>query len=87
MQNRLDTTPAFEAAKILETRADFLEYYAWPQTFGSTSGPFGGIGGQAITTFTIEAFSDGRDAVLFCKGRKWKIVRGFSPNKAVTTGY
>jgi hypothetical protein len=33
--------------------------------FGSTVGPFSGIGGQAISSFTIEAYVDGKDAVIF----------------------
>jgi hypothetical protein len=33
-----------------------LSYFAWPQVFGSTTGPNGGIGGQAMSSFTIEAF-------------------------------
>lgn len=33
-----------------------LDYYAWPQTFGDTSGPRGGIGGRAISSFTVEAY-------------------------------
>jgi hypothetical protein len=35
---------------------DQIDYYAWPQVFGSTCGPRKGIGGQAMTTFTIEAY-------------------------------
>lgn len=56
-----------------------LDYYAWPQTFGSTTGPFGGIGGQSMTTFTIEAWTNGDDAVLFCGNRIWKVVHRFIP--------
>ena len=33
-----------------------IDYYAWPQTFGSTCGPRKGIGGQAMTSFTVEAY-------------------------------
>lgn len=42
---------------FLEQKAGFydVEYYAWPQVFSSTCGPYGGIGGDALTTFTIEA--------------------------------
>lgn len=54
-----------------------LQYFAWPQTFGSTAGPFGGIGGQAVSTFTIEAWWDGSRAVLFCGGRLLKITNHF----------
>ena len=33
-----------------------IDYYAYPQTFGSTSGPCGGMGGNSISTFTVEAY-------------------------------
>ena len=61
-----------KVADILDTQPEYLSYYAWPQTFASTAGPFGGIGGQAISTFTIEAWTDLKDAVLFCGGKLWK---------------
>jgi len=67
------------AALELGLSPDMLDYYAWPQVFGSTSGPFTGIGGQAISTFTIEAYSDGRNAVLFCNGRRIKQTSNFEP--------
>lgn len=46
-----------------------LLYYAWPQVFGSTSGPFGGIGGAAMTTFTIEAWAFNEFGLYFCNGK------------------
>lgn len=52
----------------------YLEYYAWPQVFGSTAGPFGGIGGQAMTTFTVEAWVCGEVAVLFCGDKVLKVT-------------
>ena len=66
-----------EASEILK-QGD-LVYYAWPEIFGSTAGPFGGIGGQAMTSFTIEAWSGGRKAVIFCKGKVIKVVDKFVP--------
>lgn len=51
-----------------------LDYWAYPQVFPSTSGPFGGVGGQAFTTFTIEAWADGNIACLFCKGKVIKVT-------------
>lgn len=30
--------------------------FAWPEVFGSTTGPNRGIGGQALTTFQVFAF-------------------------------
>ena len=70
---------AEQVAKILDCHELNLEYYAWPQTFGSTSGPFRGIGGQAMSTFTIEAWADASTAFIFCNGRKVKIVDNFQP--------
>lgn len=52
----------------------YLDYYAYPEVFGSTTGPFGGIGGQAMTTFTIEAWVCGKIAVLFCGDRILKVT-------------
>lgn len=82
-----ETLPPMKAAEILDCPPEMLLYYAWPQTFSSTTGPFGGIGGQAFSIFTIEAYSDGRDAVLFCKGKLWKKVGKFDPREAVIGKY
>lgn len=76
-----------EASKLLDCYAEELMYFAWPQTFSSTAGPFPGIGGQAISTFTIEAYSDGRDAVLYCGGKLWRKVSKFSLDTAFTGNY
>jgi hypothetical protein len=57
--------------------ADYFDYYAWPQTFGNTGGPFckpGGVYGQAMTRFTIEAWVEGAYAVIFCNGRVVKVT-------------
>ena len=43
----------------------FLEYYAWPQVFGSTKGPRPGLAGQAMTTFTVIAWVDQTGAVIY----------------------
>lgn len=62
-----------EAFEILPTC--YFEYWAYPQVFGSTSGPFRGkIGGQGMTTFTIEAWVVDNLAVLFCKGKIFKVT-------------
>ena len=47
-----------------------LDFYAWPQTFGNTAGPSGGIGGCAISTFTVEAYvCDGNGPTVYiCNG-------------------
>lgn len=68
-----------EAARLLGCSVDELEWWSWPQVFGSTSGPRGGIGGQAMTAFQVFGFSDGGNAVKYCGGvwRKWdRIVEG-----------
>lgn len=62
---RLQTQPKLEGF-------DF-EYYSYPQMFGSTAGPFGGLGGDAMTNFQIDAFVWEGFAALFCGGRFWKI--------------
>lgn len=57
-----------------------LSHYGFPKCFSSTAGPFGGIGGQAITTFQIDVFEsaiDGRAAV-FANGRFWKVIDRFA---------
>lgn len=48
----------------------FIDYYAFPNTFSSTSGPCGGIGGQAMSSFTIEAWAcgDSGPTIYVCKG-------------------
>lgn len=49
-----------------------MEYWAYPQTFSNTAGPFnypGRISGQAFCTFTIEAWVDGKMAVIFCNDK------------------
>lgn len=54
-----------------------MEYWAYPQTFGNTAGPFnkpGRISGQAFCTFTIEAWVDGKNALLFCNNKLLKIT-------------
>ena len=50
-----------------------LRWWAWPEVFGSTAGPGGGIGGQAMTTFTVWGFWDEATGtgVKYCAGR-WK---------------
>lgn len=56
---------------------DRFDYYAYPQSFGNTGGPFckpGGVYGQAFCTFTIEAWVCGKFAVLFCNGKVIKVV-------------
>lgn len=54
---------------------NYMDYYAWPQVFSSTAGPFKNrIAGQAFTSFTIEAWVDGSHALIFCKGSVLKVI-------------
>jgi hypothetical protein len=52
---------------------------SFPMMFGSTSGPFGGIGGAAMTNFKIDVYTDvgGGKAIVFANGRFWKTVTHF----------
>lgn len=64
-----------EACKILSKKSGYdhiycdVDYYAYPQSCGSTN-PFGG-GGSSMTTFTVNAFvsQGGCGCVLFLCGR------------------
>lgn len=65
--------PPQEVIDILKKRnVQYFEiyYYAYPQIFGSTSGPCGGIGGQAMSDFTVEAWvcDDTGPTVFTCSG-------------------
>lgn len=71
-----------EAAKILTEAKnrhvcpDDLDFYAWPQTFSSTAGPHGGIGGSGLTKFTVFAFVEFGVGccILWCDGI-WEIKK------------
>lgn len=52
----IDDLIAFIADKA-GCSVDEVTWYSWPQVFGSTSGPRGGISGQAVTTFQVYAFT------------------------------
>ena len=68
----------FEANGI-QASANELDYYAWPETFGSTAGPNEGWGGCAMSTFTVHAFSyNDETAVLLCS-KQFKFVEKFKP--------
>ena len=53
-------------------------YYAWPHMFGSTAGPHGGIGGAAMSMFTVECyyFEEINVSLLICDG-EYDFVEGF----------
>ena len=57
---------------------DDVEFYSWPETFGSTSGPHGGCGGQMMTSFQVSAWHNMNtgEAVLECAGKQ-KLVKDF----------
>lgn len=55
----------------------YLDKFSFPHIYGSTAGPFGGIGGQAMTTFQIDAFYDGKKAAVFCGDKFIKIIDDF----------
>jgi hypothetical protein len=62
-----------------------LNYYAWPQLFGTTAGPRRGIAGQAMTTFTVEAYVNiaSGSTVYTCAGM-YNFIRGkFQFRKAI----
>jgi hypothetical protein len=69
--------PAEKAAELLQAPVDDLRYYAWPEVFGSTAGPFPGLGGASMSVFTIEAWVDEINCatLLFCNGR---LIRGLT---------
>jgi len=55
---------------------DSIQWWSWPEVFPSTSGPGGGIGGQAMTTFQVFGFrcDHHRDGLLYCGGH-WRLWR------------
>ncbi len=71
-----NSLPSMSRTQAIELLGEFEQphYYAWPESFGSTSGPFRGIGGQAITTFTIEAWAGETEALYVCNGKLVKRV-------------
>jgi hypothetical protein len=56
------------------SQLDDLEYHAWPETFGNTSGPWNGIGGSAMCTFTMEAYAGIERVLVFCGGRQVRVI-------------
>lgn len=68
------------AAGILGCEPHELSYFSFPFMFGSTAGPFGGIGGASMTSFQLEAFVNDstQEACLFCGPRMWKKVYNFA---------
>lgn len=81
LQNMDDTRT--KVAGELSVPTQYIDYYAWPQMFSSTAGPFGGVGGQVVCTYTIEAYAHGDEAVIYCNGRRLKRVSNFKPMMSV----
>lgn len=63
------------AAEKLGLEEDHLQWFSWPEVFGSTSGPHGGISGQAMTTFQVFGFHDGGVRGLLCCADRWRVWR------------
>ena len=61
------------SAKQGQCRPDEVEWYSWPQAFGSTAGPGSGAGGQMITSFQVYAFDACGERIKWCAGvwRRW----------------
>ncbi len=53
-----------------------LDYYAFPEVFGQTSGPHGGIGGSAMSAFTVEAYVYQDIATVYVCSGKYKLRKG-----------
>lgn len=78
--------PDFICQIIKDKNIEFFDYdyYAWPQTFSSTSGPRGGVGGQTMSTFTIEAYSfDSEKTIYVCAGMYHFAQERFEPMKYI----
>lgn len=64
---------------IADTEACYagdITWYSWPEAFPSTSGPHGGIGGQAITIFQVFAFRTPDGKTTKCCDGIWKSWNG-----------
>ena len=62
-----------EAAKLAGCESHEVEWYSWPQVFGTTAGPHGGAGGNQITAFQVFAFIAPGLMLRCCNGvwRRW----------------
>lgn len=67
------------AAKLIGVNTHDLNYCVFSKIYGSTSGPFGGIGGAAMTPFQLDAFYDqvSGEACIFCGDQFIKKVKNF----------
>lgn len=62
-------------------REQFSEGIAWIHIFGSTAGPFGGVGCAAITNFRMTAVHSPAAMILFANNERYDQARlyGFAP--------
>ena len=83
------TTPEYVIKLLKEQKpkllSDDLSYYAFPMTFGSTCGPRPGIGGSAMTVFTVESWVESVEGwvVYVCAGMYSVSRRTFSMNPKI----
>lgn len=69
-----------KAAKELNCDPNFVDHYSFPKVFGSTAGPSQNVGGQTLTTFQIDAYTNNYKTVFFCMGKRIKCVKGWFPD-------
>ena len=85
--NYQKTTPKAVCDIFSEHDVKFCDiyYYAWPQQFSSTSGPLGGWGWCALSTFTVEAWvCDGSGPTVFICGNMYFFDNSrFTPFKRI----
>ncbi len=63
---------------------DEIHYYAWPQLFNTTAGPKKTVGGDAITSFTVEVYVCERGpAVYLCANMYYFEDEKFKPFKEI----
>lgn len=62
-----------KAAELAGCTIHEVQWYSWPQVFGTTSGPRGGVGGRMMTTFQVFAFECADKRMKYCAGvwRHW----------------
>ena len=71
----------FQELKLLHGSLDpepFTDVESWAEMFGSTSGPWGGVGGAAMTTFRMTMVRSRGLAILFA-GDKLFGVAEYNP--------
>jgi len=72
-----------KAAELLSVDVEELELFAWEQTFANTTGPHGGLGGQALTKATVFVFKDFKgNYIAYCQG-VFKKGKNFTPFKNI----